>query len=100
MTKPKPKRISMLETLPDRHIPGQAPPVAISVYLLYYLESLRARINREGLCMMLYCSNCKNPIDLVYYSDELFICPKCGRNWVKDDRWKDDIEELGLGAGV
>ena len=98
MSKPEPKRIPMLETLSDLHQPGQATSVALSIHLLYYLESLRARVNREGLCMIFFCSNCKTPVDLVYYSTELFICPKCGRSWVKDDKWEQDYAKLGIGT--
>ena len=55
-------------------------------------QTLMEEWNRCFIAIIPYCYKCKQP--LVWYippdQEELFVCPGCGRVWVKGEGWSSE----------
>jgi len=72
--------------------------IEISRNSIRVADSVRQIWNTKYLAFLPYCYNCKEP--LVWHmpprkDSVLFHCPKCKREWVKDEEWVEKEKSNG-----
>lgn len=76
-----------LETI--KGLAGEPPMKAKIPYkLLKKQQMLLFEWNPFHIAIIPYCYKCKEPLTWHHEpSDTIFHCPKCNREWIKDDSW-------------
>jgi len=77
---------------------GEPPPeIPVKYRTMCDQQVLISDWNASYIAIIPYCFKCKIPLD--WYrppsNDELFVCPNCGRVWVRGEGWPthDDIKK-------
>jgi len=63
--------------------------IAISKDMVSVGAKLKQIWNTKYIAFIPYCFKCVEPLDwyIPFDGETIFSCPKCGRRWVKDDKW-------------
>ena len=74
-----------------RNLVGQ-PPEIISIDKKELTKAQLAIIsmNPSFIALIPFCYKCKEPLDWIVEEStdgRIFICPKCGREWIKGEGW-------------
>lgn len=94
------KGIDTIDTKPLK-LPSR---VEIEFDTLYIGQRVVHLWNVHGMSMLPYCTECREPLNwfIPPEGDLLLKCPKCEREWVKDNDWlmKDEVLLYGKRKGT
>ena len=67
------------------------PPAEIPIdrNVMASMQRAISAVNPSYIAIIPYCYKCKVPLTWRRDGDELFVCPNCGRVWVKGEGWNE-----------